>query len=847
MDIHAALKTFPGIFGHAGDVDTWKKIFHEWKDVGINTANHRWSIIVDDDPIFQAADEVGFFISLDAETIQLGDPDKLSIPEYFQYLKNRNRSLIVPKRQSPSLVFYYAGVNSSSWDYHPAKLGEDFDTEQLVGKTNAPERKMMNEIDPDRISFCCSGGGKFEPVHSSMNYIHIDADLQVHETWPSRWYKYKKKPLATYEMAAPPYIADWFMRRSRGEQAFSVKGVMPYWLEVSAIYLGEEPYLTEPKENVKKWLSVIGTDKNQNFQAYAKCYDEVAKLFTRNVFRTWRTYGVNMGLFTQVRYYRQPKPFFVKPIDSDVRTPGIRPDQTISINGMLSDGENNELGKIAKAALGPMVAYIGGPDGQFTSKDHTFWAGEKVKKALVLINNYQSPVIVKGIEWRLDDSSGKTVSSGRIPAITLAPGEIATDKTQIELTAPSVKTRQTYTLFAKVDAVEHGTFEDRFELTAYPKPAQPKIPANMNIILYDPIGDTGKMLSKAGVKFQTLSGTLPDPENGLLIIGRNALKSKQDFMNFTKVYYTKMNYDFTSNVSNGMKVLMFEQASDNVCGLKTEQTRWRRAFISAMGHPVFDGLGKDDFIYLRGESDLVESYPDSAKPGTTRVCSDRFPEWGNDNVVTSYTYIRPQVGANRSLLVSGFDLQETPLFEAVGGKGRLMFCQVDVTNRYGNDPVSTILVNNMLSYMSTATAPAMNIGNPVDLVREGSEDYNVKVKKEEVIIADRPEGPISWGVPMSDLYFEELLNIPVIQGENDRKYLYAQPKGAKTIVHTLNRQGFKTNWQKMKVMMIRSALLINQGGSSEIFPNPSLQGNNEELYPLEWVQGFVHPYLMMQW
>ena len=63
----------------------------------------------------------------------------------------------------------------------------------------------------------------------------------------------------------------------------------------------------------------------------------------------------------------------------------------------------------------------------------------------------------------------------------------------------------------------------------------------------------------------------------------------------------------------------------------------------------------------------------------------------------------------------------------------------------------------------------------------------------------------------------------------------------------LNRRNFKTKWQKMKAMQIRSALTINQGNSSDLYPSPFLHGDKETLYPMEWLEGFVHPYLLVQW
>ena len=855
MDIHTPLATKSGWGGNwngAGKMasdDVWRKAVHRWKKLGINTAIHRWSANVDDQTVFRVADEEGFFICLDTYGLQYGNPEANKIPAIQEHKRDLNRYLILPRRHCPSVAFYYLAGTSNTWDYEPTKLGEDYDTEKLFGRHNHPGREFVHSLDPTRVAFAVSGGGKQEPVHSSMNYIHIDADLQVHETWPSHWYKKKNRPLATYEMAAPPYIADWYTRRSRGEQAHGTKGVLPHWLEVAAIYLGETPYQTEPRDNIKTWLERAGTTQSQiGLKWRIKCYEEVAKLFTRNVYRAWRTYGVNMGFFTQVRGYTRGKPFIVEPLDVDPRRPGLFADVRAYLADPFTEEPYTPVGEVARQALSPLLMYLGGPDGEFARKDRAWYRGETVRKAVVILNDRDNPATVSG-KWELCDSQGQAALSGNLPQTKLTPGELAPARVHLEFQAPEAEVRTEYSLKLHGAADAEGSLEDELKIAVFPRPPAPHVPQGINLFLYDPIGETKGLLTEAEAKFAMVGGTLPDPENSLLIIGRNALKDEENRKGLGALLYRKMGYDFGINVSNGMRVLVFEQALDNLWGMTTEQTRWRRTFITAPGHPVFKGLGKGDFIYLRGDSDLVEPYP-PAPPGrgSSRVATDRFSEWGNDNVVTTYALTRPQLGAMRALIACGFDLQETPLLEAVGGRGRLMFCQVDVTNRYGTDPVSTQLVNNLLTYMTTASPPDTGIGKPTDLVREGWEDYDLTVKEEKgAFIFDRPEGPLSWGITAAETYFEGLLNIPVIQGEDGQRYLYSRLPGEKTVAHTLNRRKFKTRWQKMKALTVRSALQINQGGSSETFPGPGLQGDAEALYPMDWLEGFVHPYLMMQW
>lgn len=834
--------------GNFAREDIWREAIQRWKILGVNGVTHRGSSNVDDDMLFRVADEEGFFIAIATAAAQNSNPIFAQVPRIQKHTEDETRYLVLPRRHSPSLSFYYLLSTGNTWDFEPSKLGEDYDVEKLFGRHSRFERALLNTLDTARVAYSGSGGGLSEPVHSSMNYLHIDADLQVHETWPSYWYLHKRKPLATYEQAAPPYIADWYMRRSRGEQAHTTQGVLPFFLEISAIYLGEDAYRIEPRENMETWLDRAGTDQNQMSPMWSvRSYEEVAKLFTRNVYRAWRTYGVNFTFFTQIRSYWGGEPVVVAPIQGDVRRPGLLADKPVSLVDPFRTAPLTPVGEVARDALAPLLMYIGGPDGAFTRKDRAFFAGQPIRKAVVVLNDRDDPALVGG-QWELCDTNGTAVLSGTLDELELAPGELAPARLHIEFAAPAVSERTDYTLKLHGRSETADALSDEFPLAVFPAPAQAVVAEGMNIFLYDPLGETAKMLNQAGVRYTLVGNTLPPPENSLLIIGRNALKDEAHRKAFARLLYSGMGYDFGINVSNGMRVLVFEQAMENVWGLKAEETRWRRAFIGAPGHPALSGLGKDDFIYLSGNSSLAEAYPPApdGKPG--RVATDRSSEWGNDNVVTTFSFVRPQAGAARALLFCGFDLQETPLLEAVGGTGRMMFCQVDVTGRYGTDPVSTRLVNNLIAYMTSAEPPDPSIGKPVDLVREGWDEYDVPIHVEKKFyMADKPAGPISWGISAADLYFEGYVELPVIQGPNGERYLYGPIDGETSVAHTLNRRNFTTRWQKMKSLMALTALRINQGGSSSLFPNISLQGDNETLYPMEWLEGFVHPYLMMQW
>ena len=839
-DVHSGAACGGHTLGRASNPETNRKIIDHWKNLGVNCVQYRWGLNLEDDPFIRAADELGFLISLSPYGIATDERHK-DIAERNQWLKNFSLASFVPKRHCPSLAYYALdGTHSYApcYDYHPDHLGGDFDK----GKDHRREtREFLKKHDPARFATACSGGGKYEPVHGSMNYIPIDADLQVHENWPSKWAKTRKKPLMTYEMEAPSYVSNWQGRRNRGQQL----APQPFFLEVGAIHLGEEPFIREPRENIESRLKKA-KDASHGSPKNTWTHDETTKLFVRNVLRAWRTYGANPGLFIMVREW-YTDPIVIQPQkDLDPRRPGAYPDSGVRPHTWQMKPRPG-IWEAAYAGLAPLIAYLGGPDGDFSRKDRSYWTGEKVRKAVVVVNNTEDPVKLSG-QWRLETPDGREVLAGKLSETEYAPGELGTNRLHLELEAPRVEQRTDYVLKLLGQANREGVLEDRFSLTVFPKAAPPAIPDKMKVLIYDPIGQTAKVLTRAGVKFEHLKEMPMPSQEVLLVIGCNALKSKDGRERFKEFISPQLTYDFATTFPIGLRVLVFEQALSNLWGLKTEESRWRRSFIRAPGHPALKGLENIDFTYFRGNSDLAEAYP-KAPEMPKRLCIDRFPEWGNDNVVTTFPFYMPQEGACRALLDCGFGLLETPLLEYAAGKGRMIFCQTDVTSRYAYDPVAAHLVNNLLEYLASAAPPDPAVGKPIDLVREGYEDYGVDVKTEEVYLLDRPEGEISWGISYANVYFQEFIKLPVILGPDGKKFVTCRIKGERKFAHTLNKRNLKTGWQKMNANIVRNALWINQGGAGNTFPEPSLQDNQEQLYPYVWYEydGYVDPYLMMQW
>lgn len=70
-------------------------------------------------------------------------------------------------------------------------------------------------------------------------------------------------------------------------------------------------------------------------------------------------------------------------------------------------------------------------------------------------------------------------------------------------------------------------------------------------------------------------------------------------------------------------------------------------------------------------------------------------------MVASFTFRRPTSGNYKSLLVSGFDLYQSPLLEYVGKKASILLSQLEITDRIGIDPAAEKIFVNMLHYLDS--------------------------------------------------------------------------------------------------------------------------------------------------
>ncbi len=428
--------------------------------------------------------------------------------------------------------------------------------------------------------------------------------------------------------------------------------------------------------------------------------------------------------------------------------------------------------------------------------------------------------------------------------------------------------RTDYTLTIKLTANLPGTLEDRFAITVFPE-HRPKPLSFAGAIWrlnasYDRSDEhkhfewndeTERFLQAAGVQSQVVPGlkqfgaTAAPRPGDLLIIPRHYLEAGLDGLQFNARLLEELDIDRL--IEQGLRVIVFEQDTPNVFGMTTEDVRPRRVFMAAAGHPVFTGLEPSDLTYWTGESDLQPAM--SPVSMDEKQFPDRIAHVSNTNAVASRTLVRPQVGAVRALAVSGFDLAESPLLEVTRGKGRVVFCQLDVSNRYGIDPAATQLVDNLFAYLTSVGEPEPAKGTVDHVPLDGK----TVVARQQTFRAAKPAGADGWGITQGELFFRESIYeknwvteklpnvaVPVLapsQGELPQVVRRDPTTGRYQL--TLDETGFTTGWMKRKVAWLRSALVVNQGGSQLDGPAFRYQGNTTHLYPYIWLEDFVDPYL----
>ena len=585
----------------------------------------------------------------------------------------------------PSILMWYTDFNTCGypWNQDPAKLNDT----AYVPKNKLQDRakalyagSVMERLDPSRPTFQHAGGNSGR-IFTSMNYQSFGTPLQEQMDWPAQWAKSHTQPLISVESAFPFPAQFRHFGQARG----------PYlYAENAARYFGDSVYGDEARPAYSFGFCDLHAYTNWNCN-----YLRLKELFYRQVVRSWRAYDVSgigdfpggHDLYEQFATYNKAR--VGGDFTENIKRPGLFPDRLsgsseVQTHMQADYTKPSECARYTADAFTPLMFFLGGDPERFTEQTHAWYSGEKFTKSIVAVNDHREMRKVTA-DWSLA-ADGSVVLRGSVP-LELQPGEIR--KVPLALQAPVVYTRTPGVLKLRVHDGTELLYTEEFALQFFPKRSVPPF-GPCRAVLYDPEGRTADLLRRAGFPFRIAKSAEDVRSATLLIVGRNALKNGAPEL--------LKSVDREQLVERGLNILIFEQQPCNMANLVMESPSYRNAFVRTPSSPLLAGLAEEDFSNWRGGTDNISEFvlSDEGSPHYPRS------KWkcGNSGIVAAHVIRKPQYGRFVPVLDCGFNLMFSPLLVLKKERGEVLFCQMEVTPRYGTDPVATRLTDNMLSVMS---------------------------------------------------------------------------------------------------------------------------------------------------
>jgi hypothetical protein len=666
--------------------------------------------------VLRAADDVGMLVALSQPHFrhyEWQSPDAGKSNGYAQHAE----FFVRMAQNHPSVIAYATSHNAAGYseDMNPDMIDGISDPRDTRALKNAElalkAESILKSIDPGRIVYHHSSGN-LGSMHTSNFYPNF-VPIQEQSDWFEHWATVGIKPVFLCEYGAP-FSWDWAMYRGwyKGNRAFgSAKVPWEFCLaEWNAQFFGDQAYRISEmeKENLRWEAKQFRAGNLWHRWDYPHAlgtgdFDERQPIFAMYITDNWRafrTWGVSAISPWKHKLYWKPRNGIDKnrrelKVDwENLQRPGFSADYVDQLYERmdLAFERSDWIPSAGATALirnnGKLLAYIAGKPERFTSKDHNFLPGETVEKQIIVINNsrkavrcdcswtFQLPNAVSGAK-RINIETGE---QARIPISVSLPENIKSGSYKLIMTAnfsPGEKQ------------------EDEFAIHVLPQLPAPKM--SSKIALFDPKGDTEKLLKAMGVRFQLVESNSNLSYYELLIIGRQALTLNGQVPDIGRV-------------PDGLKVVVFEQTSEALekrLGFRVQEYGLRQVFPRLADHAALSGLKVENLRDWQGEATIVPprlKYElDKALGPTIEWCGIKVPHtWrcGNRGNVATVLIEKPTRGDFMPVLDGGFSLQYSPLLEYREGKGMILFCQMDVTGRSENEPAAETLVRNILQYVS---------------------------------------------------------------------------------------------------------------------------------------------------
>jgi beta-galactosidase len=668
--------------------------------------------------VLRAADDVGMLVALSQPHFAHYDWKAADADRANGYAGHA-AFYVQAAQNHPAVVAYGMSHNATGYDedMNPDLIDGIANPRKDTWSTGNAQRALRAEaivraLDPSRIVYHHSSGN-LGSMHTMNFYLNF-APVQEVSDWFEHWARKGVKPVFPCEYGVP-FTWDWTMYRGwyKGERAFGSAKV-PWEFcqaEWSAQFLGDRAFKIGEREqrNLRWEAGQFQAGKLWHRWDYPTAvgsseFDDRQAIFAQYITDNWRahrTWGVSANSpWEYASFWRLRDGVDRKRQELQVdwqaqQKPGFSPDTIAPRQGQMSlDFEAADWVPTA-AALAllrnnqPLLAYIGGPGDRFTSKDHNYRPGETVDKQLVVINNSRQTVTCD-CAWSL----GLPQPTVGAQKLTIATGD--QKRVPVRFTLPAELAAGRYEVSATVRFGSGEVQKDAVAIHVLPRPSE--VRADARIALFDPKGETAKLLGSIGVKFQTVAASADLSGYDVLVIGREALTPNGPGPDVTRVRH-------------GLKVIVFEQTAQVLqdrFGFRVAEYGLRQVFRRVPDHPLLAGLDADHLHDWRGDATLLAprlQYTLRPRYGpSVHWCGIEVPRvWrcGCRGNVASVLIERPPCGDFLSIVDGGYGLQYSPLLEYREGTGMVLFCQMDVTGRTDTEPAADTLVRNIIRYASS--------------------------------------------------------------------------------------------------------------------------------------------------
>jgi len=314
----------------------------------------------------------------------------------------------------------------------------------------------------------------------------------------------------------------------------------------------------------------------------------------------------------------------------------------------------DKLWNITREIYRPIAVYV-------MEYDVRFFGGESVQRTILVFNDmlHESKL---NLAWRLVLEGCGVVQRGE-EEFAAKPAEVK--KLTVELKLPEVEklTPAYFILELRCGAeLVHNVTKVYW---IYPRERLDPAQVTLRIGLYDPVGVTKNVFDAIGLKYKLLSNLNDLSGLDVLFIGYHALKGEGDLAEYGDLVL--------SFVKRGGTLILFEQVALPrwlPAKVSTAPRNSTIAFVTLPPHPILEGVSSQEEL--------------------------RF--WRGDHYVSRFDSVKPFHGNVRPIVVSGVGLQYSPLFEVSHGAGKILVCQLLVTEKYGRDPVATLIFHNTIRY-----------------------------------------------------------------------------------------------------------------------------------------------------